>query len=189
MYRKWSGVPIAAALAVGLLYGPARADANILVNGSFESGLSNWTTAGFIAQGYDYGVDDLSQTGNAAFYGGGIGGLAYLRQTLTTVVGQQYLVDLWALSDGYLPNQLQLGIGGQPVFALDDALISNGYLNYRAGFVATGTLTPLQFGLRNDSGFFHLDGISVTPVPEPAAWLLMAAGLCALLTAGLRRAG
>src|SRR4051794_18147783 len=71
----------AGALALTLCAAAARAQASVIVNGSFESGLASWSTSGFTLQGYDYGIDNAAQSGSNAFYGGGIESLGFLGQS------------------------------------------------------------------------------------------------------------
>jgi hypothetical protein len=68
----------------------------------------SWTTNGFFAQGFDYGIDNLSQSGSNAFYGGAVQSLGFLNQTFATQAGQRYDVDFWLASDGFLPNRFQV---------------------------------------------------------------------------------
>ncbi|MEO6744525.1 MAG: hypothetical protein ABIS28_15620 [Caldimonas sp.] len=186
MRRPWIGAHAAGILTLSLVAGPALGQANILANGGFESGLASWTTASFFAQGFDYGIDNVAHSGSSAFYGGAIGELGLLRQTVATQVGVRYDVDFWLASDGFLPNQLQVAVDGVPLLALDDILVQP-YAARHASFVATGGSSVLQFGFRNDSGLLHLDDVRVAAIPEPAINLLMAAGLGALALLGRRR--
>lgn len=176
-WRAINGV-VACALALGT-FGAAQAADNILVNGSFESGLASWTTSGFILEGYDYGVGDIAHSGSSAFYGGGIGAVAYLNQSVMTSVGQTYDVSFWLYSDGYLPNRLQVLADGAVRYDLEDVKLQD-FTRVTTTFTATQTLTQLQFALRNDAGALRLDSIAVTAVPEPGTWALMAIGIGAL---------
>jgi hypothetical protein len=182
MKRTW--IVAAAALAAGGLSGAAQA--NILMNGSFESGLANWTTTGFIAQDFDFGIDNTSLNGMNAFYGGGIGEPGFLNQLLSTRPGQSYSVELWVLSDGFLPNQLQVLADGELLLQLDDLMAPSSYTRYRAVFSASDATTELQFGLRNDSGFLHLDNLSVQTIPVPETSLLLSLGLAGLAAVNRR---
>ena len=186
MRRPWIGAHTAGILTLSLVAGPALGQANILANGGFESGLASWTTASFFAQGFDYGIDNVAHSGTNAFYGGAIGELGFLRQTVATQVGVRYDVDFWLASDGFLPNQLQVVVDGVPLLALDDILVQP-YAARHASFIATSGSSALQFGFRNDSGLLHLDDVRVAAIPEPAINLLMAAGLGALALLRRRR--
>ena len=186
MKRPWAGAQAAGILTLTLCAGPALAQANIVVNGGFESGLASWTTASFFAQGFDYGIDSTAHSGTSAFFGGAIGELGFLRQTVATQAGVRYDVDFWLASDGFLPNQFQVAVNGVPLLNLDDIVVQP-YSAGHASFVATSGSSALQFGFRNDSGLLHLDDVRVAAIPEPAINLLMAAGLGALALLRRRR--
>jgi len=186
MKRPWAGAQAAGILTLTLCAGPALAQANIVVNGGFESGLASWTTASFFAQGFDYGIDNTAHSGTSAFFGGAIGELGFLRQTVATQAGVRYDVDFWLASDGFLPNQFQVAVNGVPLLNLDDIVVQP-YSAGHASFVATSGSSTLQFGFRNDSGLLHLDDVRVAAIPEPAINLLMAAGLGALALLRRRR--
>jgi hypothetical protein len=186
MRRPWTGAQAAGVLTLSLVAGPALGQANILANGGFESGLASWTTSSFFAQGFDFGIDSAAHSGTSAFFGGAIGELGFLRQTVATQAGVRYDVDFWLASDGFLPNQLQVAVNGAPLLTLEDILVQS-YAASHTSFVATSGSSVLQFGFRNDSGLLHLDDVRVAAIPEPAINLLMAAGLGALALLRRRR--
>jgi flagellin len=185
MARTWKGAQ-AAALALSLCTGSVLAQANIVVNGSFEAGLASWSESNFLLQGFDFGIDSAAHSGSNAFFGGAVESLGFLSQSLATIAGNTYDVDFWLASDGFLPNQLQVAINGQTVLSRDDILLQP-YAAYHTTFVASSAVSQLQFGLRNDSGLLHLDDVSVAAVPEPEISLMMALGLGALAFARRRR--
>jgi hypothetical protein len=170
---------LAAALALTLGAAAAHAQANLVVNGSFESGLASWTTNGFTLEGFDFGIDNAAQSGSNAFYGGAIESLGFLNQTVTTQAGLRYDVDFWLASDGFLPNRVQVLANGQVLFDLEDVLIQP-YGARHTAFTAIGPTTQLQFGFRNDSGILHFDNVTVAAIPEPETVALFALGLGAL---------
>jgi hypothetical protein len=184
MARTWKGAH-AAALVLSLCSGSVLAQANIVVNGSFESGLASWSPSNFLLQGFDYGIDSAAHSGSSAFYGGAIEGLGLLSQSLATTAGNTYNVDFWLASDGFLPNQFRVVINGQTILSRDDILLQP-YAAYHTTFVANSAVSQLQFGFRNDSGLLHLDDVSVAVVPEPEISLMMAIGLGALAFARRR---
>ena len=186
MRRPWAGAQAAGVLTLSLVAGPALGQANILANGGFESGLASWTTSSFFAQGFDYGIDSIAHSGTSAFFGGAIGELGFLRQTVATQAGVRYDVDFWLASDGFLPNQFRVTVDGVALLNVDDILVQP-YAAGHTSFVATGAASVLQFGFRNDSGLLHLDDVRVAAIPEPAINLLMAAGLGALALLRRRR--
>ena len=168
----------AGALALSVWAAAANAQ-NLVANGSFESGLASWTTNGFFAQGFDYGIDNQAQSGSNAFYGGAVQSLGFLNQTVATQAGQVYNVDFWLASDGFLPNRFQVLANGQLLLDLEDVLIQP-YAARHTAFTAIGPTTQLQFGFRDDSGLLHLDNVTVAAVPEPEAMILLALGLAAV---------
>ena len=172
-------VKTASALALTLCAATAHAQANLVANGSFESGLASWTTNGFLLQGFDYGIDNAAQSGSNAFYGGAIESLGFLNQTFATQAGQRYNVDFWLASDGFLPNRFQVLANGQLLLDLEDVLIQP-YGARHTVFTAIGPTTQLQFGFRSDSGLLHLDNVTVAAVPEPETVALLALGLAAV---------
>jgi len=178
MARTWKGAH-AAALALSLCSGSVLAQANIVVNGSFESGLASWSASNFLLQGFDFGIDSAAHSGSNAFFGGAIENLGFLSQSLATNAGSTYDVNFWLASDGFLPNQLRVVVNGQTILSRDDILLQP-YAAYHTTFVANGTVSQLQFGFRNDSGLLHLDDVSVAAIPEPEISLMMALGLGAL---------
>ena len=184
MARTWKGAQ-AAALALSLCSGSVLAQANIVVNGSFESGLAAWSTSNFLLQGFDFGIDSAAHSGSNAFFGGAIEGLGFLSQSLATTAGNTYDIDFWLASDGFLPNQLRVVVNGQTLLSRDDILLQP-YAAYHTTFVANGAVSQLQFGFRNDSGVLHLDDVAVAAIPEPEISLMMAIGLGAVAFARRR---
>jgi hypothetical protein len=170
---------IASAVSAGPLtseFGP-----NLVTNGGFES--SSTTPTGWtIASGFvDWFVDSSradAHTGNNSFAGGAIGAPGFISQNLTTIAGGRYNIHLWlanlsGFADG---TELEVLWGGVPVYDATDIL---GF-NYREIIIdpmATGALTTLSIGLRDDSFFLNIDDISVRRVPEPATLALLLGGL------------
>jgi hypothetical protein len=192
MQRKqiWCGAATllaAAVFATGSSAGvitTTKAGGNLIQNGGFENGLTDWTPSDFTFEGFDYGVDGQAHTGNAAFYGGGIGAPGFLSQTITTVPGVDYVVDAWLMSDGFLPNLFTVATDGTVRLTLSDILIGP-YVHIGAGFRAVGATSTLQFGLRNDSGFLHLDDVRVVAAaPEPPMLTLLGLGLAGIVACG-----
>jgi hypothetical protein len=176
MQRPWARSTAAGALALALCAGPALGQVNVVANGGFESGLASWTTSGFVLLGFDFGVDNFAHSGTAAFFGGAIDGLGFLQQSVATQPGTPYDVDFWLASDGFLPNRFQVIVDGNVVLDREDILLQP-YGAVHTSFVATGALTQLGFGFRNDSGLLHFDDVRVAAIPEPSTIALMGAGL------------
>lgn len=184
MTIRWCRALLAGAAGLAMATGAARAE--LVANGGFEAGLDGWTTTGFQLQGYDHGVGDVARSGSQAFYGGGVGDAGFLVQSLATVPGQTYRLSFWLFSDGFVPNELTLQIGGSPAYAAADVLLQP-FDEVRLDFTAASTSTQMRFGMRNDSGVFRLDDVSVVAVPEPATAVLAGLGLVVVTVLGRRR--
>ena len=166
---------------------------NIVTNGGFENTAtvagSGWAVSGaFIAEGFDYFIDSNpadAHSGNRSFAGGAIGGLGYVSQNLSTVVGASYNIHLWLanLSGFSGDTAIEVRWGGNVVYSATD-IPGFGYSQIIIDPIAASTTTMLSIGLRDDAFFLNLDDISVRQVPEPATLALLLGGLAA---AGLSR--
>ncbi len=173
--------------------------ANIVANGSFESGdLTGWTLSGetdstFVAAWAEFpkwqgqpiphqpaGVDMgqyLLQAGPTI--------LGYITQNLPTTPGATYQLSFWLADDtGYGdPTEFTVNWGDT---TLVDSVTAIGYdmTKFTYYVTASGNTTPLTFGLANPPLFFYLDNIEVeqtaTPTPIPPALLLFGSGLTGL---------
>lgn len=158
------------AIAVGFALTITAVNAEIVLNGGFETGdFTNWTvvdTSGntFVDNGSNYtGIVPHSGAYYAAL--GPVGSLGSLSQTLTTDIGQSYLLSLWLNSpDGDTPNEFLVNWNGSTIFDQTN-MPATGWRNLQFVVTATGTNTLLQFQSRNDPSFFGLDDVSVLPTP------------------------
>jgi hypothetical protein len=140
-----------------------------VLNGGFETGdFTNWTV---VDPSGDTFVDNGSNTGLAPHSGtyfaalGPVGSVGYLSQSLTTAVGQSYLLSLWLNSpDGDTPNEFIVNWNGSTIYDQTN-LPATGWRNLQFVVTATGTNTVLQFGSRDDSSYLGLDDVSVLPTP------------------------
>jgi hypothetical protein len=177
-----------------------EARANLLVNPGFESGsFSGWTQSGNTGDtcvtasacgGFVSGLSPHSGTRFAAL--GPIGSNGFLAQTFNDTAGQVLDVSF------YLANSFAAGSNQGDNFAVsfDSSSLLNlinlpaqGYTLYNFTVVATGHDT-LTFGrFRNDGGFFGLDDVSVTAVPEASTWAMMILGFMGVGFMAYRRKG
>jgi hypothetical protein len=179
------------------------ANANLLVNGGFESGsFSGWTTSGLTCSGvgsnyiaasnncYGYDSDPGPHSGIDAAYLGTASGGAILSQSFATVIGQHYAVDFYLATGAYrnvtAPNYFQFDIGGVNFLSLSDAP-AQGFVHYNYDFIANASSTALTFKHGNVPSFFVLDDVSAS-VPEPASLFLLSLGLAGLVLARRRKA-
>jgi hypothetical protein len=149
----------------------ARAD--LVANGGFETGdFTGWTQSGNTDfTGVTTGV---AHSGDYAADLGPDGSLGYLSQMLDTTAGTSYRLNFFLSSDGEAPNEFDVTLGETNLIQID--VPSNGYVSESLTVTAIGSTTLLQFGFRNDNGFFSLDDVTVNSVPEPDSLMLVCLG-------------
>lgn len=173
--------------ACALLANVEAKAAELVVNGSFETGdFSSWTTTDASLGSY-YGVDNVGPTnGLFSAYFGGIGPTSdAIAQTLPTSVGEVYEISFW------LGKGLATDADSSFVAILNEVPFFTATGNYtfqriNAVVTATGASSTLRFAAFNKQDFYTLDDVSVTrAVPEPAGYAFMALGLLVMM--GWRR--
>jgi hypothetical protein len=170
------------------------AHANLITNGSFETGnFSGWNvTAGATGVAAAGGPGGYSPyDGNYYAYLGNVGlPLGTISQTITDTPGQTYTLGYYLASNGTTPNEFETSIDGVTVFDQTD-ITTQPYTLYSFNFVGTGSDT-ITFGERNDPNYLALDDVSVNPastraIPEPSSLLLLATGMAGVAGAVRRR--
>ncbi len=168
-----------------LLSVPAQADecgttpGNLVANCGFETGtFLGWNLSGYQSSsaylGVSHGVDSFdAHTGSYGAYLGGFGGVLNLDQFISTTPGTAYQISCWlaqspATVAPYL-SSFSTTFGGFTLFSAGDAP-NLPYHFYSFSAVATSPLSLLNFGARDDTGFFSIDDVSVVPIttPEPS---------------------
>lgn len=166
-------------LAIGIS-GPARA--NLVVNGSFETGdFTGWTQtgntgfSGVECPGAPFaGPDD----GNCDAFFGPVGSDAILSQILATLAGRTYTIRFDFQPDGGTPSDFSASFGGTQLMSVTNPPASP-YQVLAFNALATSANTVLSFHFRDDPGFLKIDSVAVT-VPEPGSMALLASGIAGL---------
>lgn len=146
----------------------AGGGSNLVVNGGFEDGPINsgapqgWTYAnifGSLAGGQV--LDNLPRTGSLYYRSGSIQAYDAITQNISTVIGTTYDVSFWALS-------------------------SEGAGDFYRALSTNGNVTDAGGNARNLAVYAQNGLPSANPIPEPATWAMMVAGMGAI-GGGLRR--
>jgi hypothetical protein len=175
---------IAAALVAGVAT-PASAVTNLIANGGFEAGSTfiSWTGTSNVSGGF--GASSINT--NLAFVNSGLQSATLrtvgattvntLAQSVATIASRPYLLTYWLMNrdnSGRVVDSLTV-TSGSTVTAFADRP-SFAYTQFTQYFVANSSSSLISFAYKHVSPNFYLDDVSVTMVPEPAAWGLMVAG-------------
>lgn len=188
-------VLVAAATAAVLGAATPVLSAELILNGDFEAGLTNWTAVGQVGANTaaNYGPccgttgGEPAYSGNhfAAFGSGNIVGLSSLSQIIGTVAGASYNLSFLAGAFGANTNVVVTSAGGATnsftVTANNNA--NTTFSSHAFSFLGSGvdTITFSVNSPPSDNTDALIDNVSVigqapTAVPEPAAWALMIMG-------------
>ena len=143
------------------------ASANLVTNGSFETGdFTGWTLGGNYTGGQTY-INNQSESGAYAAALGSMGSDGTLSQTLQTTAGQQYTLSFWVANQGSGPNDFAVRWNGTTLASGVNAS-AMGYTQVTFTVTATGPTSTLEFDARQDPSHWSLDNISVTAIGTPA---------------------
>ena len=166
----------------------ARADVNLILNGSFETGdFTDWTlfgNTGYTGVAGNFAGVNPEDGGYQAYFGpvGSTGGIS---QTITTTVGATYDISFWLYNFGGTPSEYSAQFG---TTVLTDVVNPDPFDYTQFSFVATATAAETgftAFSFEQNPAYFLLDNIVITAaaiVPEPST--LAISGVSGLLAVG-----
>lgn len=181
----------------------APAHAQLVTNGDFEnSDFTGWTLSG--------AADSTSMNPNTFVFGNPHTGIyaawlgapttdGFLSQDIATLSNHKYDITYYLSVDTNpntsvsLPNDFSTSFAGNSLFSATNLAATDNHLDAAADYtlysftaVASGPLSTLTFGSRNDNSQFRLDDVSVVdagPVPEASSAVSL--GLCLALGGAL----
>jgi len=144
---------------------------SLVNNGDFETGsFTGWTLTGSTKYNNVTSSSAFVHSGSYGAEFGTSGSLAYLRQTVPTSAGQNYLLSLWLdnpnNSHGATPNQFLIQWNGATIFNRTNIPFT-AWTNLQFFVTATGASTVLQFGFEDNPNYLGLDDVSLTPHSPP----------------------
>lgn len=166
---------IVAATVLACAAGIVSASTNLVTNGDFSSGLDGWTLTG----NADYtvaGAAVLISAGNSE---------ESLSQALATIPGASYDVSFDLMGWGDAQSHFTASFGGTQIY---DAIGEVPSIHFSEVETAATSSTLLRFSYRNDSDWYLLTNVAVTPVPEPEVCAMLVAGIALFGFAGRRTA-
>ena len=170
----------------------STANANLLTNGSFETGdFSGWTmSANFnntkvVPTTIAFGAQD----GNFYVLFGSTGADSTLSQTFADTPGGTLQVSGWLVGDGSSPSDWNMSINGV-TFVSVNPVPNQPYTEFTFTAPATG-LDTFVVGFRDDPAFGGTDNFVITEipstVPQPATLTLLGVALVGIGLASRRR--
>ena len=139
------------------------ANGQLLNNGGFFFSLDGWELGG--NTGFS-GIDFLSSDGDTAVFFGATGSPTLLAQEVETFAGERYLLEFDLLGGASAGAEFSVSWNGTTLLALGDTGIENEYRHYQVELDGADGLSRLEFALRNDPGYWHLDGVQLGQLVE-----------------------
>lgn len=182
--RATTGSSFVKAIASSVLFTAAvgTASANLITNGSFETGdFTGWTQTGNTTfNGVQCpGPHPTVAQGNCSAFFGPVGSVGGITQSFATEIGHFYDITFAFRPDGGVPSSFSVVFNGTPLLSLSNPAASASFHTYSFFQQATLATSTLAFNFRDDPGFLFLDAVVVN-LPEPATLALLGLGLAGL---------
>jgi hypothetical protein len=191
------------AVCVLILGGSGRAQADLIVNGGFETGdFTGWTfntPPGFLVEPSGYGGIPSNNGNYHVNFGSTSSQPGMISQVITDTSGSNYTLGMWVLGDGG-ENEFTVKWNGTTIYdmSISDTLhitaaseISLNYISLTFTVQGTGSDTVALEGWDNgdNPGAIALDDVSLVPaissaVPEPTTAVVASFGAVAFLAHG-----
>ena len=165
-----------------------RAQAAIIENisnGGFESGLTGWSCT--VTGQFGCNITNDAHTGNFAFQGFENTDFGTLAQTIATTPGTTYNFSVFSRNESNnVANVLRYSLDGGVTTAILRTAV---YSLTTDSFVTSGTSAAIRFFFETNrgTGSWHIDNVSVSAVPLPAALPLLASALVGFGLVGYRK--
>lgn len=181
--------------AAALVAAPAMA-ANLVTNGSFETGnFSGWVQGGntgftsVIPALTNVSIPFVPTDGQFQAEFGPVGSVGTLSQTIATVAGRRYAFSFDIGTVVGSPNFYAASFDGVVLDSITNSL-TMAYNRRTFTVDATGASSVISFAFRHDPSFYYLDNVTVSEVvagvPEPTSWAMLIVGF-GLTGATMRR--
>ncbi len=172
-------IGFAAALCFATVMEQSASAGNLAFNGGFETGsFSGWNVPAPMSMQNQFTVNQLGGPHSGTYYAQlSSSSLQFVSQTLPTQAGQDYELSFWLRKTSTFPGGLMVRWEGSPIFS--QLLFGPEDLTWRQFTLpvhANITGSFLEFGQAYFPEEFHIDDISVVPVPAPSAAAVLVTG-------------
>lgn len=181
-------LPLATALLASATAMAAPAG-NLVSNGDFEQDLTGWTVQAGDTDlvGSACAPDNpFAFAGDCSAYFGSFGKSGLTQSVDLGQAGQAWNLSFAFLPDGGEQSSITVRFGDDLLMVLNRPA-PGAYQVYSFIGVASAASQLLSFEFTSPVGLLFLDSVSVTAVPEPTTWALMAGGLAGLAFMRRRR--
>lgn len=182
-----TGAAVFATLMFSCLIQSVKAQGNLVGNGGFDTDASGWT----LTNGVSYAALFGNPAGSVSLYNGSGGADPTASQEISSLTpGQFYSVsgNYVGYADNSVSNSFGVALDGVFLFETVSPTNNNWY-GFSFGYTATSTnaLLSLSLLIPGKNNTYHIDNISMQPVPEPSGISLIVFGSGVFIYARRRR--